>query len=104
MKPMKEISLKEAAIYAHLRKLPTVNERRWVDGRSSGGRGKGSTNIEMLTEREYFCLKTSTECPDFVLGLSVTHPATVSTINKTGDKLVFPGNILSTDVCPLCQM
>lgn len=52
LKPMKEINLKEAAIYCHLRKLRTVNERRWVDARSSGGRGKGSTSLEMLTERK----------------------------------------------------
>lgn len=39
--------------------------------------------------------------------MSVSHPSTVSTINKTGDKLVFPGNTATAaadHLCPLCQM
>ena len=39
---------------------------------------------------------------DFIAGLGVTHPSTVSTINKTGEKLVFPGDALK-DLCPVCQ-
>lgn len=38
LKPMKEITLKEAAIHCHLRRMPTVNQRQWVDGRTSGER------------------------------------------------------------------
>lgn len=55
IKPMKDIALKEAAIYCHLQRLPTVNSRQWADGRSSGvgigGRVKGAMSLEMLTER-----------------------------------------------------
>lgn len=47
MKPMKEITVKDAAICCHLRGVPTVNHRLW--GRE--GKGKAVT-IEGLTERE----------------------------------------------------
>jgi cytoplasmic tRNA 2-thiolation protein 2 len=41
----------------------------------------------------------------FIAGLNVSHPSTVSTINKTGDKLVFAGGEeISSGLCPLCQM
>ena len=33
----------------------------------------------------------------------MTHPSTVSTIIKTGDKLVFPGDP-SGEACPMCQL
>lgn len=41
--------------------------------------------------------------PGFIAGLNVTHPSTVTTINKTGDKLCFVGE---TDgpLCPVCQL
>lgn len=37
-------------------------------------------------------------------GLSVTHPSTVSTINRTGDKLVFAGKAEDNTLCPACQL
>lgn len=33
----------------------------------------------------------------------MTHPSTVSTIIKTGDKLVFPGEVMG-ETCPMCQL
>ncbi|WVQ97042.1 hypothetical protein IAU59_004152 [Kwoniella sp. CBS 9459] len=104
LKPMKDITTKEAAIYCHLRGLSgwTRNERRWEAAGPKGkrdARGKGAVaSLEQLTEH-------------FIAGLSVTHPATVSTINRTGDKLVYPG--LDKDKnkdqeeapnCPVCQL
>ncbi|OCF31919.1 hypothetical protein I317_00752 [Kwoniella heveanensis CBS 569] len=98
LKPMKDVTTKEAAIYCHLRGLSgwTRNERRWELAGPKGkrdARGKGAvSSLEQLTEH-------------FIAGLSVTHPATVSTINRTGDKLVYPGlgkgNIPD---CPVCQL
>jgi cytoplasmic tRNA 2-thiolation protein 2 len=41
---------------------------------------------------------------EFIAALNVTHPATVSTITRTGDKLVFPGGSVRDKLCPLCQM
>jgi cytoplasmic tRNA 2-thiolation protein 2 len=46
LKPMKEITVKEAAVYCHLEGVRTVNERRWATGR-----GK-APSLEALTERE----------------------------------------------------
>ncbi|WVQ85594.1 hypothetical protein IAT38_007760 [Cryptococcus sp. DSM 104549] len=96
LKPMKELTVKEAAIYCHLKGLGgwTRNGRRWeasgpVGKRDARGKG-GVTSLEQLTEQ-------------FIAGLSVTHPSTVSTINRTGDKLVFPGDY-DTPPCPVCQM
>lgn len=56
IKAMKNVSLKEAAIWCHGRRVETYNERRW-DGTGGGARrdarGKGATaSIEALTERE----------------------------------------------------
>ncbi|RSH92739.1 hypothetical protein EHS25_008185 [Saitozyma podzolica] len=96
LKPMKDVTLKEAALYCHLRGIPTVNHRKWTSeaGGGSDARGKGVHTIESLTEA-------------FIAGLDVTHPATVSTINKTGDKLVFNGDSPSLpgpeNCCPVCQ-
>ncbi|WVF70665.1 hypothetical protein IAT40_005458 [Kwoniella sp. CBS 6097] len=98
LKPMKDMTTKEAAIYCHLRGLSgwTRNERRWEAAGPKGkrdARGKGAVaSLEQLTEH-------------FIAGLSVTHPATVSTINRTGDKLVYPGlDREDTPNCPVCQL
>ncbi|KAL1405126.1 Cytoplasmic tRNA 2-thiolation protein 2 [Vanrija albida] len=95
IKAMKNVSLKEAAIWCHGRGVQTYNERRW-DGTGGGARrdarGKGATaSIEALTER-------------FIAGLNVSHPSTVTTINKTGDKLCFVGDANSAPLCPVCQL
>jgi cytoplasmic tRNA 2-thiolation protein 2 len=52
LKPMKDVTLKEAALYCHLRGLPTVNHRKWTSeaGGGSDARGKGVHTIESLTE------------------------------------------------------
>ncbi|KAK8865669.1 hypothetical protein IAR55_000814 [Kwoniella newhampshirensis] len=97
LKPMKDISVKEAAVYCRLKGLDgfTRNDRRWDAAGPAGkrdARGKGGvTSLEMLTEQ-------------FIAGLSVSHPSTVSTINRTGDKLVFPGQANDSPTCPVCQL
>jgi len=50
MKPMKEVSMKEAAILCHLKGLETMNWRGW--GGERDGRKGGASSIEMLTEGE----------------------------------------------------
>lgn len=54
IKAMKEVSLKEAAFWAHGHRLSTMNERRWdstVGGSRRDARGKGTiASIEALTE------------------------------------------------------
>ena len=48
---MKEVSLKEAAIFCYVRGLDMLNWRGW--GGDGDGRGKnGTSSLEMLTERE----------------------------------------------------
>jgi hypothetical protein len=49
---MKDVTLKEAALYCHLRGIPTVNHRKWTSeaGGGSDARGKGVHTIESLTE------------------------------------------------------
>ncbi|WWD18150.1 hypothetical protein CI109_102599 [Kwoniella shandongensis] len=97
LKPMKDLSVKEAAVYCNLKGFNgfTRNDRRWDAAGPAGkrdARGKGGvTSLEMLTEQ-------------FIAGLSVTHPSTVSTINRTGDKLVFPGEASNSPTCPVCQL
>jgi cytoplasmic tRNA 2-thiolation protein 2 len=55
IKAIKELSLKEAALWCHARGLETANERRWdstVGGARRDARGKGTiASIEALTER-----------------------------------------------------
>ncbi|KAL7422824.1 Cytoplasmic tRNA 2-thiolation protein 2 [Cryptotrichosporon argae] len=96
LRPMKDVTVKEAAYYCHLRGIQTVNQRRWDSAGAGAGagplrnaRGKAGS-IEALTE-------------DFIAGLDVSHPSTVSTINRTGDKLVFAGRAGGL-ACPVCQM
>ncbi|WWC60526.1 uncharacterized protein I303_103100 [Kwoniella dejecticola CBS 10117] len=97
LKPMKEITIKEVAIYTHLKGLNGVvrNDRKWdYSGPISkkDSRGKDHTrSLESLTEQ-------------FIASLGVTHPATVSTINRTGDKLTFTGEKEKGVSCPVCQM
>lgn len=56
IKPMKDITVKEAAIYCRTGGLPTVNERKWdgtVGEPRRDARGKGAfASIEALTERK----------------------------------------------------
>lgn len=58
LKPLKDVTIREAAIWCHLAKLPTVNSRGWggIKGKDDGkrdARGKGGVaSLEMLTERE----------------------------------------------------
>jgi cytoplasmic tRNA 2-thiolation protein 2 len=83
-----------------------MNSRGWgsVKGKDDGkrdARGKGGVaSLEMLTERELAAETKLTA--EFIAGLSVTHPSTVSTINRTGEKLVFPGDADKT-LCPVCE-
>ncbi|WWC88104.1 uncharacterized protein L201_003008 [Kwoniella dendrophila CBS 6074] len=98
LKPMKDITTKEVAIYTHLKGLNkdlVRNERRWDNSGPIGkkdSRGKGDTkSLESLTEQ-------------FIASLGVTHPATVSTINRTGDKLTFTGKKGQGVSCPVCEM
>jgi cytoplasmic tRNA 2-thiolation protein 2 len=90
--------------------LGSWNWREWDrlggEGKSSG-KGNGSLSIEGLTERECgeMYVERTNEGIGFIAGLNVTHPATVSTINKTGDKLVFAGGRdIREKLCPLCEM
>ena len=108
MKPMKELSVREVSMWCRIHGISTVNHRGWdaVGPRERGGRAKGgASSIEGLTERECPCYGKSMSLIDieFIAGLSVTHPSTVSTINRTGDKLVFPGDT-DAHICPLCQL
>ncbi|KAJ9108819.1 hypothetical protein QFC21_000139 [Naganishia friedmannii] len=117
IKPLRESMIKEAAYYCHIKRIPTVNHRMWdrTIGSMTGqvrikgvgeARGKGGINsLEKLTE-------------DFITNLGATHPSTVSTISRTGSKLVFKrqpgsaneernGQARSTRenvVCPLCGL
>lgn len=110
LKPLKDITIREAAIWCHLSGLPTINSRGWgsIKGKDDGkrdARGKGGVaSLEMLTERELSrsCSKGSSSDAEFIAGLSVTHPSTVSTINRTGEKLVFPGDA-QRNLCPVCE-
>lgn len=56
IKPMKDITVKEAAIYCRTSGLESVNERKWdgtVGEPRRDARGKGAfASIEALTERE----------------------------------------------------
>lgn len=52
LKPMKELAVKEVAIYCHLKGVKTINERKWAGDREAG-KGKGKApSLEMLTERK----------------------------------------------------
>jgi len=84
-----------------------MNSRGWgsVKGKDDGkrdARGKGGVaSLEMLTERKS-TIGAKLIGAEFIAGLSVTHPSTVSTINRTGEKLVFPGDADKT-LCPVCE-
>ncbi|OCF56639.1 hypothetical protein L486_05493 [Kwoniella mangroviensis CBS 10435] len=98
LKPTKDISLKEVTIYTYLKNLNGLvrNARNWDNAgpqnRKGDSRGKGNTrSLESLTEQ-------------FIASLAVTHPATVSTINRTGDKLRFTGEKETQVNCPVCQL
>lgn len=53
LKPMKDITLKEAAIFCRVKGVETLNQRGWGSGEGSDARGKsGIATLEMLTERE----------------------------------------------------
>jgi cytoplasmic tRNA 2-thiolation protein 2 len=58
LKPLKDITIKEAAIWCHNNRLSTMNSRGWgsVKGKDDGkrdARGKGGVaSLEMLTERK----------------------------------------------------
>jgi cytoplasmic tRNA 2-thiolation protein 2 len=107
LKPLKDITIREAAIWCHNARLPTMNSRGWggVKAKDDGkrdARGKGGVaSLEMLTERESNTVGVWLIL-EFIAGLSVTHPSTVSTINRTGEKLVFPGDADKT-LCPVCE-
>jgi cytoplasmic tRNA 2-thiolation protein 2 len=107
LKPLKDITIREAAIWCHNARLPTMNSRGWggVKGKDDGkrdARGKGGVaSLEMLTERKRSKVGVWL-ISEFIAGLSVTHPSTVSTINRTGEKLVFPGDADKT-LCPVCE-
>ena len=59
----------------------------------------------MSGARKVLCrMIVDTDDAEFIAALNVTHPATVSTITRTGDKLVFPGGNARDCLCPLCQM
>lgn len=57
LKPLKDVTIREAAIWCHLSRIPTINSRGWgsVKGKDDGkrdARGKGGVaSLEMLTER-----------------------------------------------------
>ncbi|KIR30573.1 cytoplasmic tRNA 2-thiolation protein 2 [Cryptococcus deuterogattii LA55] len=96
LKPMSDLTAKEAAIYCHLRSMSsfTYNARRWDSAgppRAVGKTKGGVKSLEMLTE-------------NFIAGLGASHPATVSTINRTGGKLVFSGKEEDRPYCPVCQI
>lgn len=108
---MKELSLKEASFTCRVQKLETRNWRGWGkigagEGEKRDARGKGGAmSIEGLVERESTELITrDADTPEFIASLDVSHPATVSTINRTGVKLVFPGGPTRDKLCPFCQM
>lgn len=65
IKPMKEITVKEAAIYCRIHSLESVNERKWdgtVGEPRRDARGKGAfASIEALTERELYVLSKLTD-------------------------------------------
>ncbi|KAJ9125174.1 hypothetical protein QFC22_000128 [Naganishia vaughanmartiniae] len=139
IKPLRESMIKEAAYYCHIKRIPTVNHRMWdrTIGSMTGqtrikgvgeARGKGGINsLEKLTEgvlRKSWssALKTIDGSSflniDFITNLGATHPSTVSTISRTGSKLVFkrqPGSVTGDStgqagltrenvVCPLCGL
>ncbi|WRT65908.1 uncharacterized protein IL334_002859 [Kwoniella shivajii] len=97
LKPMKEITTKETAIYSYLKGWNGFirNERKWDNAgpkSKKDSRGKGDIkSLESLTEL-------------FIATLAVTHPSTVSTINRTGDKLMFTGEKGQEVSCPVCQL
>lgn len=108
---MKDVTVKEAVYYAHISGFPSYNYRFWDTFQANSGshskplsvageaRGKGSIrSLEQLTE-------------EFIYGLEVDHPSTVSTISRTGGKLVFKGyqgvdrphqSDSEWGVCPYC--
>lgn len=104
---MKDITVREAAVYCHLREIETRNARSWASGNISS---KAAASLEALTEGEcqhnhprqslYRPLILSTA---FIARLDVTHPSTVSTINKTGEKLRFSGERSAQSRCPACD-
>lgn len=102
LRPMKELSYYECAVHCHLQRIPTYNYRSWLPASAfrpsdseSRGRGKGGAeSIETLTE-------------SFIANLDVSHPSTVHTINRTGEKLVFGGRGEGAQeevACPVCEM
>ena len=83
MRPMRDVSGKEVALYAHLQGLRTV-----VKAMSWGAGENTLYSLHRLTE-------------DFLVGLQQDFPATIPTIFKTGDKLCVEVN--DTEGCLLCQ-
>jgi len=83
MRPMRDVSGKEVAVYAHLHGLPTV-----AKGKAWGAGENVLYSLHRLTE-------------DFLVGLQQDFPATIPTIFKTGDKLCVETK--DTEGCLLCQ-
>ena len=83
MRPMRDVSGKEVALYSHLHHLSTVTKgKTWGTG-----------------ENVLYSLHKLTE--DFLVGLQQDFPATIPTIFKTGDKLCAEPN--EAEGCLLCQ-
>ena len=83
MRPMRDVSGKEVAVYTHLHGLPTV-----AKGKAWGAGENVLYSLHRLTE-------------DFLVGLQQDFPATIPTIFKTGDKLC--AETKDTEGCLLCQ-
>lgn len=80
-RPMRDVSGKEVAVYAHLHRLATVERRSWATA------AEPLASLHRLTE-------------EFLVGLQQDFPATIPTIFKTGDKLVAPQD--EGEGCVLC--
>ena len=83
MRPMRDVSGKEVAVYAHLHGLATISK-----GKAWGAGENVLYSLHKLTE-------------DFLVGLQQDFPATIPTIFKTGDKLCVETK--NTEGCLLCQ-
>jgi cytoplasmic tRNA 2-thiolation protein 2 len=83
LRPLRELSVKEAALYGHLQGL------RAGGGGPAWARGQDP----------FYSLRSLTE--QFLVGLQLSFPATVPTVGRTGDKL-SPGGA-EGEGCALCQ-
>ena len=86
LRPLREVSAKEAALYCRLQGLELV-----VQGRELGTGQESLHSIRRLTQ-------------EFLVGLQQNFPATIPTVLRTGDKLCPPaGQQEEQDSCLLCQ-